>query len=89
MLVDFLFKQAAGLGGFGNRSAAQAALDEAQRVAAEHELHAWEFRIEDALRALGQSGEQRSPETAPTPLRDVPVVRRVAAGLQEYAAQLL
>ena len=88
MAVDFLFKQAAGLERFGNRSGAQAALDEAQRVAAEHELHAWEFRIEAALRALHQSGEQRPPETLPTPLRDVPVVRRVAAGLQEYAAQL-
>jgi tetratricopeptide (TPR) repeat protein len=88
MAVDFLFKQAAGFDRFGNRSRAHAALDEAQSLAAEHELHAWEFRIEHALQALDQSAEQRFPETAPTPLRDVPVVRRVAAGLQEYAAQL-
>jgi tetratricopeptide (TPR) repeat protein len=88
MAVDFLFKQAAGFERFGDRSVARAVLGEAQGVAAEHELHAWEFRIEDAMRALDRSAEQRFPDPAPAPLRDVPVVRRVAAGLQEYAARL-
>jgi tetratricopeptide (TPR) repeat protein len=84
MQVDFLFKTASGRRRLGQPAAARAALAEAQAIAAAHGLHAWSFRTERALRDLDADGG--SPEPPATSRRDSPVVREVAAGLEEYAA---
>jgi len=86
MQVDFLFKTASGRRRFGQPAAARAALVEAQAIAAAHDLNAWSFRTERALRDLDAAGEGGVPEPPATPRRDSPVVREVAAGLEEYAA---
>jgi hypothetical protein len=86
MQVDFLFKTASGRRRFGQPAAARAALVEAQATAAAHGLHAWSFRTERALRDLEAAGDVGVPEPPATPRRDSPVVREVAAGLEEYAA---
>jgi tetratricopeptide (TPR) repeat protein len=86
MQVDFLFKTASGRRRFGRPATARAALAEAQAIAAAHDLHAWSFRIERALRDLEAAGDGGAPEPPATPRLDSPVVREVAAGLEEYAA---
>jgi tetratricopeptide (TPR) repeat protein len=83
MQVDFLFKAAAGRRRFGQPAAARAALAEARAIAEAHDLHAWSFRTETALRDLEAAG---MPEPPAAPPRDSPVVREVAAGLEAYAA---
>ena len=86
MAVDFLFKAASGLSRFGQLPRARAALCEAQAVAEKRGLHAWEFRVEQALRTLGTGLTQPLPAaTATTPPHST-IVRDVAVGLQEYAA---
>jgi hypothetical protein len=84
MQVDFLFKTASGRQRLGQPDAAKAALAEAHAIATAHGLHAWSFRTERALRDLDADGG--SPEPPATSRRDSPVVREVAAGLEEYAA---
>jgi hypothetical protein len=86
MRVDFLFKTASGQRRFGRPAAARAALAEALTIARAHGLHAWSFRTERALRDLDAAGDGGVPERTATPQRDSPVVREVAAGLEEYAA---
>jgi tetratricopeptide (TPR) repeat protein len=88
MQVDFLFKTASGRRRFGQPAAARAVLVEAQAIATAHDLHAWSFRIERAIRDLDAAGDGGLPEPAATPRRDSPVVREVAAGLEEYAASI-
>ncbi len=88
MQVDLLFKTASGLTRFGQPAEARAVLTEALAIAEHRGLHAWYFRIEEALRNLAQGVEQRPPEATSVPFHDGPVVREVAAGLQEYAASL-
>ena len=87
MVVDFLFKTASGRRRFGHLAAARASLTEAQTVAEAHDLHAWTFRIDRALHDLGAAdAAARLAEPPATPPRESPVVREVAAGLEEYAA---
>jgi tetratricopeptide (TPR) repeat protein len=86
MQVDFLFKTASGRQRFGQPAAAKAALAEARAIAVAHGLHAWSFRTERALRDLDDAGGLGLPEPPATARRDSPVVRDVAAGLEEYAA---
>jgi hypothetical protein len=86
MQVDLLFKTAAGRRRFGQPAAAKAALAEARAVAETHSLNAWFFRIEQALQDLDGSGDPGLLESPATPRRDSPVLREVAAGLEEYAA---
>ncbi len=86
MQVDFWFKTASGWRRFGQPAAAKAALAEAQAIAVAHGLHAWSFRTERALRDLDAAGHLGLPEQPATPRRDSPVVREVAAGLEDYAA---
>jgi tetratricopeptide (TPR) repeat protein len=86
MQVDFLFKAASARRRFGQPAAAKTALAEAQVIAAAHGLHAWSFRTEGALRDLEAAGQPTLPEPSATPRRDSPVLREVAAGLEEYAA---
>ncbi len=88
MAVDFLFKTASGLGRYGQLAGARAALTEARAVAHQHGLHAWEFRVEQALSDLGRGVAQRLPEPTTSPLRDSAVVRDVTVGLREYAASM-
>jgi hypothetical protein len=85
MQVDFLFKTASGRRRFGQPAAAKVALAEAQVIAEAHGLHAWSFRTDRALRDLAAAGDSGLPEPPATPRRDSPVVREVAAGLEEYA----
>jgi hypothetical protein len=85
MQVDFLFKTASGRRRFGQPAAAKVALAEAQVIAEAHGLHAWSFRTDRALRDLDAAGDSGLPEPPATPRRDSPVVREVAAGLEEYA----
>jgi tetratricopeptide (TPR) repeat protein len=85
MTVDFLSKAAAARTRFGQASAAKAALPEAHSIAEAHGLHAWAFRLDRALRDLEPGDAGRTPDPPATP-RDSPVARRVAAGLEEYAA---
>jgi tetratricopeptide (TPR) repeat protein len=86
MQVDFLFKTALGRRRFGQGAAAKAALAEAHALAVAHSLHAWSFRTEGALQDLDAAGGLGIQEPPATPRRDSPVVREVAAGLEEYAA---
>lgn len=86
MQVDFWFKTASGRRRFGHPAAAKAALAEAREIAVAHGLHAWSFRTERALRDLDAAGDLGVPEPPATPRRDSPVLREVAAGLEEYAA---
>ena len=86
MAVDFLFKTASGRKRFGQPAAARATLTEAQTIAEAHDLHAWAFRIDRALRDLDAVEAARLPEPPATPRRESPVVSEVAAGLEEYAA---
>lgn len=86
MQVDFLFKTASGRRRFGRPDAAKAALVEAQAIAVALGLNAWSFRTEQALRDLEAAGDLEVREPPATPRRDSPVVREVAAGLEEYAA---
>jgi tetratricopeptide (TPR) repeat protein len=85
MEVDFLFKTASGLARFGQRGQARGLLTQALAIAERRSLHAWYFRIEQALREHEQCTEQLPREAATTSLGESPVVREVAAGLQEYA----
>jgi hypothetical protein len=55
-------------------------------LVAAHDLHAWSFRTERALRDLDTAGDAGVAEPPTTPRRDSPVVREVAAGLEKYAA---
>lgn len=86
MVVDYLFKTASGRKRFGQPAAARATLTEAQTIAEAHDLHAWTFRIDRALHDLDIGDAARLPEPHATPRRESPVVREVAAGLEEYAA---
>jgi hypothetical protein len=88
MEVDFLFKTASGLARFGQRADARALLAQGLAIAERRSLHAWYFRIEQALREHEQRAEQLPLEAATTSLGESPVVREVAAGLQEYAGFL-
>jgi len=83
--VDYLFKTASGRKRFGQPAAARATLTEAQTIAEAHDLHAWAFRIDRALHDLDSADAARLPEPPATPRRESPVVREVAAGLEEYA----
>ena len=85
MMVDYLFKTASGRKRFGQPAAARATLTEAQTIAEAHDLHAWAFRIDRALHDLDSADAARLPEPPATPRRESPVVREVAAGLEEYA----
>ncbi len=88
MEVDFLFKTGAGLARFGQPAGAGEALREALAIAEHRGLHAWYFRIEQALRDLKQRVEHRLPEAPFASFRESPVVREVAAGLRQYAAPM-
>jgi tetratricopeptide (TPR) repeat protein len=86
MAVDFLFKTASGWKRFGQPAAAKATLTAAQTIAEANDLHAWAFRIDRALHDPDPAVSSRLPEPPATPRRESPVVREVAAGLEEYAA---
>ena len=85
MEVDFLFKTASAWRRFGRPAAARTALVDAHAIAVAHSLHAWSFRTERALQDFDSACDDGVPEPA-TSRRDSPVVREVAAGLEEYAA---
>ncbi len=86
MMVDYLFKTASGRKRFGQPAAARATLTEAQAIAEAHDLHAWAFRIDRALHDFDSADAARLPAPPATPRRESPVVREVAAGLEENAA---
>ena len=91
MAADFYFKAGVGLARFGRFKRARDFLEGGLRVAEEHRLNQWYFRLEKELhtvQALGAASGACVPEPAPATSTDYvesPVVAEVAVGLREYS----
>jgi tetratricopeptide (TPR) repeat protein len=85
MSVDYCYKVAMGLDRFGQTARAKDVLNTGLRMAEHHKLHAWYFKIEQALEELGKSPIQDPPQRSPSQMGDDPAVREMVVGLREYA----
>ncbi|CAN5830504.1 hypothetical protein BH24GEM1_BH24GEM1_14360 [soil metagenome] len=91
MSADFHYKAGVGMARFGRLKRAKEFLATGLRLAEEHRLNAWYFKIEKELKALeareaAAALEAREPEPAqPATYCESPVVEEVAVGLREYA----
>jgi tetratricopeptide (TPR) repeat protein len=91
MAADFHFKAGVGMARFSRFKRAKEFLCAGLRLAEEHHLNAWYFKLEKELQALetlegSASVEAREPElAAPPTYSEWPAVEEVAVGLREYA----
>jgi tetratricopeptide (TPR) repeat protein len=91
MASDFYYKAGVGMRRFGRFKRAQEFLEEGLRVAEEHRLNQWYFRLEKELNNVqalaAQSGASTQEPVPASSTRDVesPVVEEVAVGLREYS----
>lgn len=88
MAADFHFKAGVGMARFGRRKRAREFLGAGLRLAEEHRLNVWYFKLESELKALDavEATEAREPRFAtPVTYSESPAVEEVAVGLREYA----
>lgn len=91
MAADFHFKAGVGMARFDRFKRAKEFLGAGLRLAEEHRLNLWYFKLESELKALEAreasiAVEAREPELAsPAPYSESPAVEEVALGLREYA----
>ena len=91
MAADFHFKAGIGMARFGRRKRAREFLSAGLKLAEEHRLNAWYFKLERELLAVdaldaAKAIEAREPELAtPVTYDGSPAVEEVAVGLREYA----
>ncbi len=91
MSCDYHFKAGVGMARFGRVKRAKEYLTAGLRIAEEHRLNAWYFRLEKELNTLeaqvaSAGTEAREPELAlPIKQNEWPGVEEVAVGLREYA----
>jgi tetratricopeptide (TPR) repeat protein len=91
MVADFHFKAGVGMSRFGRRKRAREFLTTGLKVAEEHRLNVWYFKLESELKALAaldaaETSTAREPELAtPATYNGSPAVHEVAVGLREYA----
>jgi tetratricopeptide (TPR) repeat protein len=84
MATDYQFKLGTGFMRFGQPTRSKAALLAGLECAERHQLNAWYFRIEQALKELTDSPQQ--PEPSPVAdLSEVPAIRQMEIGLREFA----
>jgi tetratricopeptide (TPR) repeat protein len=88
MACDYHYKAGVGLGRFGRHKKAEEFLQAGLKIAEEHRLNVWYFKLERELTAL-QEGEQAATyealPTTPASSVNSPAVEEVAVGLREYA----
>ena len=91
MIADFHFKAGVGMARFGRPKRAKELFSAGLRLAEEHRLNVWYFKLESQLKALEASAatetlEAREPVLAtPTASGWSSAVEEVAVGLREYA----
>ena len=91
MAADFHFKAGVGMARFGRRKRAREFLGAGLKLAEEHRLNVWYFKLESELKTLevldaAENTEAREPEPAtPETYYGSPVMEEVAVGLREYA----
>lgn len=86
MTVDYHYKLGTGLSRFGQLARAQDALSTGLALAEAHQLHAWYFKIEQALEELRNAPERSLVNQPASALSQEPAVRQMEAELREYAA---
>jgi hypothetical protein len=84
MAVDYHYKLGTGLARFGQQMRARGALHTGLELAERYQLNAWYFKIEQALAALTERGEQLAVRPV-SKLSEAPAVREMEVGLREYA----
>jgi hypothetical protein len=69
---------------FGQPSRARAAFSAGLELAERHQLNAWYFRIEEALKQIMDGVQQQAP-TPVADLSEAPAIREMEMGLREFA----
>jgi tetratricopeptide (TPR) repeat protein len=82
--TDYQYKLGTGFMRFGQLTRARAAFIGGLELAERHQLNAWYFRIEQALKQLTERPEQPVPTLA-SELSEAPAIREMEVGLREYA----
>jgi tetratricopeptide (TPR) repeat protein len=84
MATDYQYKLGAGFMRFGQPIRARAAFSAALELAERHQLNAWYFRIEEALKQITEGVQQQAP-TPGADLSEAPAIRQMEMGLREFA----
>jgi tetratricopeptide (TPR) repeat protein len=84
MATDYQYKMGVGFARFGQRTRARTALSSGLEIAERHQLNAWYFRIEQALKELAVRPEL-AESAAASELSEAPAIREMEVGLREYA----
>jgi hypothetical protein len=85
MAVDYNFKLGTGLARFGQAKRAEIFLNAGLQLAEQHKLHAWYFKVEDAIRKLAAAEPVAEAEPAAS-FEDAEPLREIESGLREFAA---
>jgi tetratricopeptide (TPR) repeat protein len=88
MTVDYHYKLGTGLSRFAQLARAEDALKTGLALAEKHQLHAWYFKVEQALKELGKLPARPLVEETVSNLSSEPAVRQMEVELREYAAAL-
>jgi len=86
MTVDYNYKLGTGLARFGQLKRAQIFLATALRLAEQHKLNAWYFKIEEAIGTLAETAESPAAPSPASILEDAAPLREIEMGLREYAS---
>jgi tetratricopeptide (TPR) repeat protein len=86
MSADYHYKVGVGLARFGQTGRARVSFTSGLEIAERHQLNAWIFKIEQALKELGERRADQSEPRRASVLSEAPVVREMEIGLREYAA---
>jgi hypothetical protein len=84
MATDYQYKLGTGFMRFGQLGRARTAFLAGLELAERHQLNAWYFRHEQALKELSDTPQQRAPSSAPD-LSETTVIRQMEMGLREFA----
>ena len=87
--VDFRNKTGIGLARFGQVERALEAVRDGLVLAQQHRLNEWYFRLERLLTVLESRPEQIPDVAAPAEAVPTPAVRRMTAGMREYALAIV
>ncbi|HET9466226.1 MAG TPA: hypothetical protein VFO71_11890 [Gemmatimonadales bacterium] len=87
-MTDYYFKVGTGLARFGQLARGAEALEAALAIADAHKLNAWYFKIEQALRTLGEPCEESGGQEQVSEFSEAREVREMEVGLREYASTL-
>jgi hypothetical protein len=82
--TDYQYKLGIGFTRFGQLTRARAAFVAGLELAERHQLNAWYFSIEQALKELTERPQQPVPVLA-SELSEAPAIREMELGLREYA----